>query len=67
MQIKDILERGRKEYDAAMRKATNGHPLSYKDEMRNKRISKIRSPVERIFAFTKRICNAGHVMVTTVA
>jgi IS5 family transposase len=54
-------------FDAAMRKATRGHPLSCKDEMRNRRISRIRSPVERIFAFTKRVCKAGHVMVTTVA
>jgi IS5 family transposase len=56
-----------KGYDAAMRKATRGHPLSYKDEMRNKRISSKRSPVERFFAFTKRVCKAGHVTVTTVA
>ena len=40
-------------YDAAMRKATRGHPLSYKDEMRNRRISSKRSPVERFFAFTR--------------
>ncbi|MGI6016628.1 MAG: hypothetical protein ACOX84_08940, partial [Methanothrix sp.] len=33
-----------KGYDAAMKKATRGHPLSYKDEMRNKRISRKRSP-----------------------
>ena len=56
-----------KGYDAAMRKATRGHPLSYKDEMRNRRISRKRSPVERFFAFTKRVCKAGHVTVTTVA
>jgi transposase, IS5 family len=56
-----------KGYDATMRKATRGHQLSYKDEMRNRRISRIRSPVERIFAFTKCVCKAGHVMVTTVA
>ena len=55
-----------KGYDAAMRKATRGHPLSYKDEMRNKRISSKRSPVERLFAFTKRVCKAGHVTVTTI-
>jgi IS5 family transposase len=54
-------------FDAAMRKATRGHPLSCKDEMRNRRISRIRSPVERIFAFTKCVCKAGHVLVTTVA
>ena len=53
-------------YDAAMKKATRGHPLSYKDEMRNRRISSKRAPVERFFAFTKRICKAGHVAVTTI-
>jgi len=56
-----------KGYDAAMRKATRGHPLSYKDELRNKRISRKRSPVERCFAFTKRVCGAGNVAVTTIA
>jgi IS5 family transposase len=56
-----------KGYDASMKRATRGHPLSYKDELRNKRISRKRSPVERCFAFTKRICRAGHVVVTTVA
>jgi len=56
-----------KGYDAAMKRATRGHPLNYKDEMRNRRISSKRSPVERFFAFTKRVCKAGHVLVTTVA
>jgi IS5 family transposase len=55
-----------KGYDASMKRATRGHTLSYKDELRNKRISRKRSPVERCFAFTKRICRAGHVVVTTV-
>ena len=49
-----------------MRKAAWGHPLSYEDEMRNKRISNKRSHVERYFTFTKRICKAGHVAVTTI-
>jgi len=53
-------------YDAAMKKATRGHPLSYKDEMRNMRISKKRSPVERFYAFIKCVCKAGHVAVTTI-
>jgi IS5 family transposase len=53
-------------YDAAMKKATRGHPLSYKDEMRNKRISRIRLPIERSYAFVKRVCKVGHVAVTTV-
>jgi IS5 family transposase len=55
-----------KGYDASMKKATRGHPLSYKDELRNKRISRIRSPVERPYAFIKRVCKAGHVAVTTI-
>ena len=55
-----------KGYDAAMKKATRGHPLSYKDEMRNKRISSKRSPVERFYAFIKSVCKAGHVAVTTI-
>jgi transposase, IS5 family len=53
-------------YDAAMRKTTGGHLLSYEDEMRNKRISSKRSPVERYFAFTKRVCKAGHVAITII-
>ena len=53
-------------YDAAMKKATRDHHLSYKDKMRNKRISRIRSPIERSYAFLKRVCKAGHVAVTTV-
>ncbi len=55
-----------KRYNVAMRKATRGHPLSYEDEMCSKKISQERSPVERYFAFTKRICKAGYVAVTTI-
>ena len=50
-----------------MRRATRGHPLSYEDEMRNKITSSKRSPVERYFAFTKRICKAGYVAVATIS
>jgi transposase, IS5 family len=53
-------------YDAAMKKATRGHPLSYEDERRNRRISSKRSPVERFYAFIKSVCKAGHVAVTTI-
>ncbi len=49
-----------------MKKATRGHSLSYKDKMRNRRISKKRSPVERFYAFNKCVCKAGHVAVTTI-
>ena len=55
-----------KGYDAAVRKVIRSHPLSYKDEMRNTRISGKRFPVERYFAFTKRVCKAGHVAATTI-
>lgn len=55
-----------KGYDASMRRATRGHPLCVSDILRNKRISKKRSPVERCFSVMKRVFKAGHVMVTTV-
>ena len=55
-----------KGYDASMKRAARGHTLSIFDEFRNKRISKIRSPVERCFSVQKIVFKAGHVMVTTV-
>jgi transposase, IS5 family len=54
-------------YDAAMKKATRGHKLGIRDILRNKRISKKRSQVERCFAVTKRAHKTGHVQVTTIA
>jgi IS5 family transposase len=53
-------------YDAAMKKATRGHKLGLRDILRNKRISKKRSHIERCFAVMKRAHKAGHVLVTTV-
>jgi IS5 family transposase len=55
-----------KGYDASMKKAARGHPLSVSDLLRNKRISKKRSPVERCFSVMKTVFKSGHVMVTTV-
>jgi transposase, IS5 family len=55
-----------KGYDASMKRASRGHQLSVFDELRNKRISRIRSPVERCFSVMKVVFKAGHVMVTTV-
>jgi len=52
--------------DATMKRATRGHPLNIRDELRNRWISKKRAPIERIFAMMKSIFNAGHVRVTTV-
>jgi IS5 family transposase len=54
-------------YDAAMKKATRGHKLGIRDLLRNSRISKKRSHIERCFAVMKRAHNAGHVLVATVA
>ena len=54
-------------YDATMKRATRGHPLDIRDEMRNKRISRKRAPGERPFAVIKRVFNAAYVRVTTVA
>jgi IS5 family transposase len=55
-----------KGYDASMKRAARGHPLGIMDILRNERISKKRSPVERHYAVIKRVFKAGHVMVTTV-
>jgi transposase, IS5 family len=54
-------------YDAAMKKAARGHKLGIKEILRNKRISRKRSHIERCFAVMKRGHNAGRVSVTTVA
>ena len=54
-------------YDATMRRATRGHPLNIRDKLRNRRINRKRAPGERPFALIKRVFNAGHVLVTTVA
>lgn len=53
-------------YDASMKRAARGHPLEISDILRNERISKKRSPVERCFSVIKTVFNAGHVRVTTV-
>ena len=55
-----------KGYDASMKRAARGHPLSIFDELRNKRISIKRSPVERCFSVIKIVFKSGHMMVTTV-
>ena len=47
-----------------MKKATRGHKLGIRDMLRNGRISKKRSHIERCFAVMKRAHKAGHVLVT---
>jgi IS5 family transposase len=53
-------------YDATMRRATRGHPLSVWDRLRNRRINRRRAAAEQVFAVLKRVFGAGHVLVTTV-
>ena len=56
-----------KGYDATMKRSVRGHPLSIRDKLRNKRISKKRAPGERPYAVIKNVFKSGHVRVTTVA
>jgi len=53
-------------YDATMKRAARGHPLSIWDRLRNRRISRKRCPGERPFAVIKRVFGSGHVLVTTL-
>ena len=53
--------------DKTMHRATRGHPLSIKENRRNKAISRTRSLVERPFAVVKRVFHAGQLMITTIA
>lgn len=56
-----------KGYNATMKKGARAHPIGIQDKIRNKRISRKRAPGERPYAVIKRIFNAGHTLVTTVA
>ncbi|KZX14405.1 IS5 family transposase [Methanobrevibacter curvatus] len=56
-----------KGYDATMDKATRNHPLTIRQKLRNKRISRKRSPGERPYAVIKNIFHNGHLKVTTRA
>jgi len=58
-----VVPRG---WDATMKRASRGHPLSIWDKLRNNRISRRRCPGERPFAVIKRVFGSGHVLVTTL-
>ena len=58
-----VVPRG---WDATMKRASRGHPLSIWDRLRNRRISKKRCPGERPFAVIKRVFGSGHVLVTSL-
>ena len=53
-------------FDTTMRRRVRRHPLSIRDRLRNRRISRRRAPGERPFAVLKRVFKAGHVLVTTL-
>ena len=55
-----------KGYDATMKKSVRGHPIGIRDKLRNRRISRKRSPGERPYAVIKNVFKSGHVKVTTV-
>jgi IS5 family transposase len=54
-----------KGHNATMNRATRGHPLSIREKLRNKRITRKRAPGERPYAVIKNIFKSGHVKVTT--
>ena len=56
-----------KGYNATTRRGVRGRSVSLRDQLRNKRISRKRTPVERHYAVIKTRYNSGHVHVTTLA
>jgi len=55
-----------KGYNATMKKGARDHPIDIRDKLRNKRISRIRSPGERPYAVIKNVFKGGHTRVTTL-
>lgn len=53
-------------HNATMNRATRGHPLKIRDKLRNKRITRKRSPGERPYAVIKTIFHSGHTKLTTI-
>jgi len=55
-----------KGFNATMRRGVRGHPIGIRDQLRNVRISRIRSPGERPYAVIKNVFHSAHTRVTTV-
>lgn len=55
-----------KGYNGTMKRGARNHPIDIRDKLRNIRISRKRSPVERPYAVIKRIFKGGRVFVTTI-
>jgi IS5 family transposase len=53
-------------WDATMMRGVRGHPLGFRDQLRNNRIGSKRRSVERVFALLKRGFRSGRVLVTTL-
>jgi IS5 family transposase len=56
-----------KGYNATMKRGARDYPIGIRDTLRNKRISRIRSPGERPFAVIRTVFKSAHVRVTTRA
>lgn len=55
-----------KGYNGTMKRGARNHPIDIRDKLRNLRISRKRSIVERPYAVIKRIFKGGRVLVTTI-
>ena len=55
-----------KGFDATMQRGVRGHPIGIRDIIRNKRISRKRSPGERPYAVIKNVFHSSHTHVTAV-
>ena len=55
-----------KGFDATMQRGVRWHPIGIRDTLRNKRISRKRSPGERPYAVIKNVFHHAHTHVTTV-
>lgn len=49
-----------------MQRGVRDHPIGIWDILRNVRISRIRSPGERVYAVIKNVFQSTHIRVTTV-
>jgi IS5 family transposase len=55
-----------KGFNATMQRGIRGHPIGIRDQLRNARISRIRSPGERPYAVIKNVFHSAHTRVTTI-
>jgi IS5 family transposase len=58
-----VMPRG---WDATMMRGVRGHPLGFRDQLRNNRIGSKRRSVERVFALLKRGFGCERVLVTSL-